>query len=118
MTTNYNLQFISKIALLEGSLFFNHTFPISVATSKKKEIQLEIRNQIKSFFKNGIQTTDQLVDVAIVIYVNDYRMKRQDVDNISKIVLDAISKNKNDTKKHPIVVAINVFIKLFTPIDQ
>ncbi|PIN87737.1 hypothetical protein COV12_02220 [Candidatus Woesearchaeota archaeon CG10_big_fil_rev_8_21_14_0_10_32_24] len=93
-----NLQFILKIAILEGDLFFNYTFPISIATasSKKKEILSKIRNQIKSFFKEEVKKTDKLVDVAIVIYVNEDRWEKQDVDNIAKVVIDSLGKNRLD----------------------
>ncbi len=39
---------------------------------------------------------DELLDIAIVFYLNTSRMKRQDVDNLAKVVLDGLQRDKSE----------------------
>jgi hypothetical protein len=113
---DYNLRFISKIAILEGNLLFNYTFPDSIKTSSKnkKDEIIKIRTELKKFFKYNLPQTKELVDVAIIIYVNDIRMRNQDVDNIAKVILDSISRNKTDSDKDTYILENDSQIVIFS----
>ncbi len=82
---------------LENSIV--HGDLIEVKTSKRKEMIDKIRRNI-TITKDQpeiLLLQNELVDVAIVIYITPMRYKRQDLDNVAKIVLDAITKrNKED----------------------
>jgi Holliday junction resolvase RusA-like endonuclease len=73
---------------------------MEVCTSKKAESEEGIIRNIREWMENnkfeGIR--DKELDVSILIYVNKQRYAWQDVDNISKVVLDAISNDKEKTK--------------------
>ena len=59
---------------------------------KKIKSSLEIYNKNPEF----LNIREELVDVAIVIYVTKLRYNRQDLDNVAKIVLDALTKRDKE----------------------
>ena len=84
---------------LEDSIV--HGDLIEVKTSKKyrKEMIEKIRGNIT--FTSGHPDLslikDELLDIAVVIYITPMRYRRQDLDNVAKIVLDALTqRNKED----------------------
>lgn len=70
---------------------------IVVKSSKKKEVEKEIRTSLKSWMNNPEfeNIKEKPIDLFIASFVNEQRNKRQDVDNIAKVVLDSIKKSKN-----------------------
>lgn len=52
--------------------------------------------------KNFDRFRHESLDLAIVAKVDKQRMKRQDVDNIAKVVLDALRKNKEVDSKEDV----------------
>lgn len=67
---------------------------ITIKTSRKKDTIKDMTTNIKSWLENKHFTEfkNKEMDLAIVVYVNKQRMKMQDVDNIAKVVLDALKK--------------------------
>ena len=67
---------------------------ITVKTKKKirKEIIKEIRSSQGSWMENFpyLHDTNEKIDLAIVVYRRVGYLKRQDLDNIAKVVLDAL----------------------------
>jgi Holliday junction resolvase RusA-like endonuclease len=63
----------------------------------KKELTINIKSWMENKYFDKFR--EKKLDLSIVAYVNDYRMKNQDVDNIAKPILDALQKDKNDPKK-------------------
>lgn len=53
----------------------------------KTNLEAWMKNQHFDHYRNA------LLDVAIVLFIGTQRMKRQDVDNVAKIVLDALKKD-------------------------
>lgn len=74
---------------------------IVIKTTKKKEMIKEIKINLESWMKNPHfdEIRKKKLDLAIVIYVDKFRMKKQDVDNIAKTVLDALRKSKKNEHK-------------------
>lgn len=72
-----------------------------IKTTKKKEAIKEIIENISFWLNNPNfkNLKNKPLDVAIVIYVAKSRMKIQDVDNVAKIVLDALKKSKINIEK-------------------
>ncbi|MCD6575605.1 MAG: RusA family crossover junction endodeoxyribonuclease [Nanoarchaeota archaeon] len=74
---------------------------IVIKSTKKKEINNTIKEHLNEWMDNPhFKDKSKKFDVAIVIYVDNFRMKKQDVDNISKVVLDALKKSKNPKEPH------------------
>ncbi|WP_332247735.1 RusA family crossover junction endodeoxyribonuclease [Archaeoglobus veneficus] len=71
---------------------------IKTSNKTKKEIIKEIKTNLKSWMENPLfeEIRKAQLDVAIVAFVPKSRVKNQDVDNISKIVLDTLKKDKQD----------------------
>lgn len=72
---------------------------IDVATAKnKKEMVKKIRTNLGEYFKNEKfeKLKETSLDLAIFLEVNPHRFKTQDLDNIQKIVLDALEKDDTD----------------------
>ena len=73
---------------------------ITIHTSKKEKTIEKIRSNLWAWFENEQvkKMRNEKVDVAICLFICNAKYKNQDVDNIAKIVLDAISKRrKNDS---------------------
>ncbi|MEK6918369.1 MAG: hypothetical protein AABW51_05470 [Nanoarchaeota archaeon] len=66
----------------------------------KKETIEKIRADLNFDEVNGSIKKEKL-DVAIVLEVNKNRFEKQDLDNVAKIVLDAIKKPKDSTDTRP-----------------
>ena len=91
----------SKVAMnyyvqLDGDEIILHGGLDEVITKDKKGTIKELR---KSIFQTGntrehFDLSKEKLDVAIVVYLQKQPYKSQDVDNIAKIVLDAIKKPK------------------------
>ncbi len=68
--------------------------------NKKKNIE-QIRAKLRNFFGEQkfekFKEKDAKLDLAIFIEVSSHRYKTQDIDNILKIVLDAIQRDKKDS---------------------
>ena len=66
----------------------------------RKEVTSTIRLNMESWMKNqhfeGIKEAE--LDLAIVACVNPDRVKNQDIDNIAKVVLDALKKSEGDDR--------------------
>jgi Holliday junction resolvase RusA-like endonuclease len=95
----------SKIAkdpflTLEDSVGANSLIKVKTSKKTKREIIEAIRRELKYYINNNIIQSfkDKNVDLAIIVYVRNSDYKRQDVDNIAKIVLDALSKNGPEDK--------------------
>lgn len=71
-----------------------HSYLIAVKTSERAETIRKIREGIITP-QNKEFMVGKLLDVAIVVHVNKQRYDSQDVDNVAKVVLDALKKNKN-----------------------
>lgn len=79
---------------LENSLVFGTLIKISTSKNKKKTKE-EIKRAITDDkYVQGFEKYDNLkdkpLDIAITIYISKENYKRQDVDNIAKVVLDAL----------------------------
>ena len=76
----------------EGS--FGTLIDVETATDKKEMIQ-KIRTDFGEYFKNEkfVKLKEAPLDIAIFLEVNLHRYKTQDLDNIQKIVLDALEKD-------------------------
>lgn len=81
--------------VLEGSEGSSNAL-IEIKTATKKESSDELRKSIEIWMQNPefANLYDGAFDVAIVVFCNQMRMKRQDVDNIAKVVLDSLKSNK------------------------
>jgi len=66
----------------------------------RKETIEEIRRNIESWMKNpDFESVRSLpLDLAIVARVSPSRMKKQDIDNIAKVVIDALKKAEEDPR--------------------
>ena len=69
---------------------------IKTRTNRKKMIK-DIKINLEHWMKNHNfdEFRDCNIDLAIVAKVNKQRMKQQDIDNVAKVVLDALKKNEN-----------------------
>lgn len=59
-----------------------------------------IKNNLSIWMANSDfeQIRGQQLDLAIVIKLSPYRLKRQDVDNIAKVICDALKQRKGDER--------------------
>ena len=94
------------VFLLEGSAGSSGVLTYVLTSTKRKEMKEKIRSSLWNWMKNNYfdSIRDQLVDVAIVYHTDTLRAKRQDVDNVAKVVLDAI---KRDSKNNELPFLIN-----------
>jgi Holliday junction resolvase RusA-like endonuclease len=81
---------------LEDSLVFGTLMKISTSKNKKKtreEVKRAITDDkyVQGFEKYD-NLRDKLLDIAIVIYISKTNYKKQDVDNIAKVVLDSLKR--------------------------
>lgn len=78
--------------------------PMIVETGKRGYDKRQVQEAIKSKIQNWVDAPgfkdirNEFLDLAIIASVNPQRMKTQDVDNISKTVLDALQQGKNDSR--------------------
>lgn len=84
-----------EILVLENSMYT--TCLLDIKTSNKPEMIKRIRSELTSFMKNDNldHMRDKKIDLSIVAYMSEKELKRRDVDNIAKTVLDAISKSRH-----------------------
>lgn len=72
---------------------------IAIKTKEKKSIMIkEIRKNL-SITPNKKELLNELLDLAIVVHLTEHRYKKQDLDNIAKVVLDALKKQKGENEK-------------------
>ena len=92
--------FLNKNLILEGLIDYLGDL-IEIKSTRKEEIIKEIVENSREWLNNKKfeKLRKEKLDLAIVVYVNKLRMKRQDVDNIAKVVLDALKKDKNKPDK-------------------
>ena len=73
---------------------------IRTKNRNRKDVIATIRMNLASWMKNhhfeGAREAE--LDMAIVACVSSGRMKNQDIDNISKVVLDALKKSEGDDR--------------------
>jgi Holliday junction resolvase RusA-like endonuclease len=86
-----------EFLILEDSLGANHDLiTIKTSSKKKKEMEKEIKTNLSNWAENVSRNFPQLhdietkLDIAIVVYRKGGYLGRQDLDNIAKIVLDAL----------------------------
>ncbi len=84
---------------LEDAEFYDGDL-IDIHTTKRREMIKKIRTNL-SAHKPPEHLKRALLDVAIVLHVRKGRYKTQDLDNIAKIVVDALEKPNNEEDKHP-----------------
>jgi Holliday junction resolvase RusA-like endonuclease len=75
---------------------------VTVKTGGRYKIAVTdvIRNNLESWMKNPYFETirDQPLDLAIVARIIPKRMRSQDIDNLAKVVLDALKKKEGDPR--------------------
>ena len=88
------------VFLLEDSFGSSSMLVYILTSTKRKEMKEKIRNSLWHWMKNNHfdSLRDQLVDVAIVYHTDKLRTKRQDVDNVAKVVLDSIKRDSKNTE--------------------
>lgn len=59
-----------------------------------KELKISLWNWMEN--QNFQNIKDAEIDLAIVVHLNKQRMKRQDCDNIAKVVLDGLTQKTGD----------------------
>ena len=81
----------------EGS--FYDLVTIKTGSKYKKEITDIVKTNLWSWMQNPNfkDIRGEALDLAIVASVNPSRMKTQDIDNIAKVVLDALKKRAEDS---------------------
>lgn len=81
----------------EGS--FYDLVTIKTGSKYKKEITDTVKTNLWSWMQNPNfkDIRGEPLDLAIVASVNPSRMKTQDIDNIAKVVLDALKKRAGDS---------------------
>ena len=81
----------------EGS--FYDLVTIKTGSKYKKEITDTVKTNLWSWMQNPNfkDIRGKSLDLAIVASVNPSRMKTQDIDNIAKVVLDALKKRAGDS---------------------
>lgn len=102
-----NYKQISRMAVnsplvLEGNNIYSYHNLTTLKTSSayKKQTKERIRRDLKRWFKNPSFDTirHRFLDIAVVATVNSRNFLKQDVDNIAKVVLDALKAEKNDDR--------------------
>ena len=87
--------------VLENNLgSFVDLVTISTKNKNRKEVISTIRMNLESWMKNHHfeGTREAELDLAIIASVSPGRMKNQDIDNISKVVLDALKESGDDDR--------------------
>lgn len=86
---------------LEDSLgTFDDLVTIKTRGKYRRELIEQIRRNLESWMKNphfeNVKASS--LDLAIVARVSPSRMKNQDIDNIAKLVIDALKKTDGDSR--------------------
>ena len=93
VTSDYYLE-------LKGSILLGDLCEITTKDKKRMIGMIKKRISDEFFLPNSDKwkelRNEKDFDVAIAIHVNKQRYKRQDLDNVAKIILDAIKKHKSD----------------------
>jgi Holliday junction resolvase RusA-like endonuclease len=73
---------------------------IKSGTKYRCEVRKILKCNLEAWMKTpGFdEIRSQFLDLAVVARVNEKRIKRQDVDNIAKIVLDALKETEGDPR--------------------
>ena len=82
----------------EGS--FDDLVTIKTGSEYKKEITEIIKTNLWSWMQNPNfkDIRGGFLDLAIVARINPMRMKTQDIDNIAKVILDALKEKEGDSR--------------------
>lgn len=83
---------------LERGIFHGDLIAIKTTDKRRKMIE-EIRKNLAITPKKE-ELVNELLDLAIVVHTHPLRYKNQDLDNIAKIVLDALKKQKEGNSEH------------------
>lgn len=92
----------TPLGLEDSKGIFSDLITISSGKVTRRETINKIKTNLEAWMKNQHfdPYRNTLLDVAIVLFIGRQRIKRQDVDNIAKIVLDALKKdNKNKYRR-------------------
>jgi Holliday junction resolvase RusA-like endonuclease len=87
--------------VLEDNLgFIVDLVTVKTGSEYRKEVISTIRLNLESWMRNHYfeKIREDELDLAIIACVNPGRMKNQDIDNISKVVLDALKKSEDDDR--------------------
>jgi len=73
---------------------------VKTGSAYRKGMIDTIKNNLSIWMANSEfeQIRGKQLDLAIVIKLSPYRLKRQDVDNIAKVICDALQKQKGDER--------------------
>ena len=92
----------NKSPILEDSLSYSHLITIKTGKAKRKETKKILRASLVDRWKGTPkiqELLDEPVDLSIALYVSKKNIASQDLDNISKVVLDALSKTNIGKEK-------------------
>lgn len=87
------------LSLEDSSILHGDLIDIKSSNKCRRDMKQEIRrnNTIERNHPKLSEIRKSLVDIAIVVYVTKNRFKKQDLDNVAKVVLDSITKkDEND----------------------
>ena len=89
---------IDPALVLKDAGYSNQLEEIKTSKKKRQEMIKEIRIDLQHWMENkGFDSIrDEQLDIAIVFYLNESRLNRQDVDNLAKVVLDGLQKDKTN----------------------
>jgi len=94
---------LNPLLVLENAIGFIHDLQVIITKKERKtEIIRESRNRLESWLKNRYfdQYRNKKLDLAIVIYLDKNRYRRQDIDNIAKVILDMLKKDKESGRPY------------------
>ena len=79
---------------------FYDLITVKTKNNYKREVTTIIKRNLAIWLANPEfqNVRSSPLDLAIIAIINTQRMATQDVDNISKIVLDALQQSENDTR--------------------
>ena len=85
-----------KLVRLEDSVG-SYSGLLTLKTSKKKEMLSILNADLADWMKNNLflEFKTKLLDIAIIMHLDDLRMRIQDIDNIAKNILDALKNTKD-----------------------
>ena len=89
-----------NLVLEANSGTFHDLVTIKTGGRYRCEIIEQIRRNLESWMKNPYfkDVRDSLLDLAIVARVSPDRMNNQDIDNIAKVVMDALKESDRDSR--------------------
>lgn len=91
----------TPLKLEDAAGVFSDLITISSGKVTRRETINKIKTNLEAWMKN--QRFDPYrnasLDVAIVLFIDRQRMNKQDVDNIAKIVLDALKKDNKHRRE-------------------